>query len=189
MAPRGPPEPEDGVTAAIASVEVVPDPAALEAIVREYLETVWPHFRPRLGDALDPAAMAAATLGNLPAYLPPRGRLLLAHGEDGALLGTCFLRMVRPDSAELKRLFVRPAARGMGLGRALARRAIHEAREMGAARILLDTGAWMTEALALYRAMGFRETARYPESENPAEVADLLVYLELVLPPPPLSSA
>jgi ribosomal protein S18 acetylase RimI-like enzyme len=77
----------------------------------------------------------------------------------------------------------------MGLGRSLARRAVQEARDMDAARILLDTGAWMTEALALYRAMGFRETARYPESENPAEVADLLVYLELVLPPPPLSSA
>jgi GNAT superfamily N-acetyltransferase len=189
MAPRGPAEPEDGVTATIASVAAVTDRPELEAIVREYLETVAPRFRTRLGDAFDPAAMATATLGNLPAYLPPRGRLLLAHGEHGALLGTCFLRMVRADTAELKRLFVRPAARGLGLGRALAHRAVAEAEEMAAKRLLLDTGVWMTEVLALYRAMGFREIARYPESENPAEVADLLVYLELVLPQPPLSSA
>jgi GNAT superfamily N-acetyltransferase len=189
MAPRRPAEPEDGVTATISSVTAVTDRPELEEIVREYLETVVPQFRTRLGDTFDPAVMAAATLGNLSAYLPPRGRLLLVHGEDGALLGTCFLRMVRPDAAELKRLFVRPAARGLGLGRALAHRAVAEAQEMAATRLLLDTGVWMTEALTLYRAMGFCEIARYPESENPAEVADLLVYLELVLPPPPLSSA
>jgi GNAT superfamily N-acetyltransferase len=189
MASRRPAEPEDGVTPTITSVAAVTDRPELEEIVGEYLETVVPYLRTRLGGAFDPAAMAAATLGNLPAYLPPRGRLLLAHGEDGALLGTCFLRMVRPDAAELKRLFVRPSARGLGLGRSLAHRAMSEAQGMGAARLLLDTGVWMTEALALYRAMGFREIPRYPESENPAEVADLLVYLELILPPPSLSSA
>lgn len=178
------------MNATITSVAAVTDPAELEAIVQEYLATVVPHFRTRLGDAFEPEAMAAATLGNLTAYLPPRGRLLLARDDDsGALLGTCFLRMIRTDTAESKRLFIRPTARGLGLGRALANRAVAAAEEMGASRLVLDTGVWMTEALALYRAMGFRAIAPYPESENPAEVADLLVYLELVLPPPGFSSA
>jgi GNAT superfamily N-acetyltransferase len=166
---------------AVVSVDRVSDPAELESIVREYLVSVVPHFGARLGDRLDPEGMAAATLGNLPAYLPPRGRLLLAHGDDGALLGTCFLKMIRTDTAEIKRLFLRPAARGLGLGRSLASRAVAEARGLGATRILLDTGVWMTEAQALYRRMGFREIGRYPESENPPEVEDLLVYMELVL--------
>jgi GNAT superfamily N-acetyltransferase len=171
------------VNPAIISVDHVSDPTELEAIVREYLEGVVRHFGARLGGQFDPEAMAAATLGNLPAYLPPRGRLLLARGTDGVLLGTCFLKTIRPDAAEIKRLYLRPAARGLGLGHALAARAVAEARDLGAVRILLDTGIWMTEAQALYRRMGFREIARYPESENPPEVEDLLVYMELVLDP------
>ena len=171
------------MSAIIASVEAVSDPRELEHAVREYLDGVVPRFRARLGDRFEPEAMVAATLGNLAIYLPPRGRLLLARDPEGTLLGTCFIRRIRPDTAEMKRLFLRPAARGLGLGRGLAERAVAEAREMGVARVLLDTGVWMTEARALYRAMGFREVARYPESENPPEVEDLLVYMELVLPP------
>jgi GNAT superfamily N-acetyltransferase len=173
------------VSAAITAADAVADPTELEAIVREYLGEVVHGFGsdPSLGLDLD--RMAAATLGNLPAYLPPRGRLLLLRGDGGTLWGTCFLRMIRPDTAEMKRLFLRPAARGRGLGRALAARAVAEAKALRARRVLLDTGVWMTEALALYRAMGFREIARYPESENPEAVADRLVYLELILPAAP----
>lgn len=54
---------------------------------------------------------------------------------------------------------------------------------MGARRVLLDTGVWMTEARTLYQRLGFREIAPYPESENPPQVADLLVCMEFVLPP------
>jgi ribosomal protein S18 acetylase RimI-like enzyme len=171
------------VTARVEAVAVAPDRAELEAIVTEYLEDVAGHLRERLGGAVDVRAMAGATMGNLPAYLPPRGRLFLARDPDGALVGTCFLKMVRPDAAEIKRLYLRPTARGLGLGRALAARAVEEARVMGAARVLLDTGVWMTEAQALYRGMGFRRIGRYPESETPAEFEDLLVYMELLLPP------
>jgi GNAT superfamily N-acetyltransferase len=171
--------------AAISSVDAPPDPAELASIVREYLLGLAPH----VGPGFDPDAMATATLGNLPAYLPPRGRLLLARGPDDALLGTCFLKLIRPNAAEIKRLFLRPAARGQGLGRSLALRAVAEARDLGATRVLLDTGHWMTEAQALYRRMGFREVGRYPESENPPSVHHLLVYMELDLARPGVSSA
>lgn len=169
--------------ATITSVDSVADPGELEAIVREYLEGVVPRFRTRLGDGIDVEAMAKATLRRLPDYLPPHGRLLVVRGREDVLLGTCFLRRIRPDAVEIKRLFLRPAARGLGLGRALAGRALAEARSMGARRVLLDTGVWMTEARTLYQRLGFREIAPYPESENPPQVADLLVCMEFVLPP------
>ena len=53
--------------------------------------------------------------------------------------------------------------------------------ELGAERVLLDTGRWMSAALALYRDMGFQEIAPYPESENDPAMAPYLVYMELRL--------
>jgi putative acetyltransferase len=105
-------------------------------------------------------------------YAPPRGSLRLAPGQ-----GCVGLRPHDQETAEMKRLFVRPSARGLGLGRKLALAAIADARERGFARIVLDTiGDKMGEAVALYRSLGFREIAPY--YENPIEGA---VYLELDL--------
>ena len=183
MARGGSADTEDRVSATIHSVDGVDEGPELRSIIREYLDGVVPHFRVRLGGAIDVEDMLDATLGRIADYQPPRGRVLLARGREGELLGTCFLRRIRPDAVERKRLFLRPAGRGSGLGRQLVDRALSEARAMGAARVLLDTGIWMSEARALYRAVGFREIPSYPESENPEEVRDLLVCMELVLPP------
>ena len=91
------------------------------------------------------------------AYAPPRGTLLLAPGQ-----GCVALRPVDASTAEMKRLYVRPAARGSGVGRALAHAAVSEARELGFSRIVLDTIAErMEQAVALYRSMGFREIPPY----------------------------
>ena len=87
------------------------------------------------------------------------------------------MRQLDARTAEMKRLFVRPTARGQGLGRRLAEAAIAEARERGHARMVLDTiPSKMSEAVALYRELGFREIAPY--YENPIDGA---LYLELVL--------
>lgn len=105
-----------------------------------------------------------AELAGLPgAYGPPRGALLLAPAG-----GCVALRPLDARSAEMKRLYVRPQARGTGLGRALAQAAVARARELGFARLVLDTiPERMQEAVALYRSMGFRETAPYGESPTP----------------------
>ncbi|MBM3346976.1 MAG: GNAT family N-acetyltransferase [Betaproteobacteria bacterium] len=109
-------------------------------------------------------------LAGLPgAYARPDGRLLLAM-LDAQAAGCIALRRFDADTAEVKRLWVRPAFRAGGLGRALAGRIIGEAREAGYRRLVLDTLAPMAPAIALYRSLGFREIAAYYDNPLPGAV-------------------
>ena len=108
-------------------------------------------------------------------YGPPRGCLLLA-GRNGAIVGCVALRPFESQICELKRMYVRPSARGHGVARELARTLIGRAKEMGYGRMVLDTLASMTPARELYRSLGFTETMPY--YENPI---DDVVYMELDL--------
>ncbi|MDA8446238.1 GNAT family N-acetyltransferase [Paracidovorax valerianellae] len=104
-------------------------------------------------------------LANLPAdYAPPRGQLLLAE-VDGAIAGCCALRPLDnadyPNASEMKRLYVRKAFRGFGLGRQLAEAILDAARQAGYACVLLDTLDGMESARALYADLGFEEVPPY----------------------------
>lgn len=103
----------------------------------------------------------AEELATLPGgYAPPGGRLLLAT-RDGLALGCVAMRDAGAGRAEMKRLYVRPHARGLGLGRLLAERIIEEARAAGYAEMVLDTLPSMGAAHVLYEQLGFRPIAPY----------------------------
>jgi len=100
-------------------------------------------------------------LASLPGdYGRPRGRLWLAM-FGGEAAGCAGIRPFGEDDCEMKRLYVRPAHRGKGVGRRLASTAIEVAKENGYHRMLLDTLASMTDATRLYRSLGFVEIEPY----------------------------
>jgi GNAT superfamily N-acetyltransferase len=110
------------------------------------------------------------------AYGPPSGCLLLAR-YSGHAAGCVALRKLEAGICEMKRLYVRPDIRGLGLGRMLVERVIAEARALGYERMRLDTiASAMKDAVALYRRMGFQEIAPY--SAIPNEHA---LWMELLL--------
>lgn len=118
----------------------------------------------------------AEELAMLPgAYAPPRGRLLLA-GSPGAAVGCIALRALAepgvPDGTvgEVKRLYVRPQARGTGLGRTLVETLLDEARAIGYRELKLDTLAQMTEAHRLYARLGFAACSPYYLNPLPGTV-------------------
>ncbi|MDH3315604.1 MAG: GNAT family N-acetyltransferase [Gammaproteobacteria bacterium] len=108
-------------------------------------------------------------------YLSPDGALYVAQ-SGVAELGCVAVRRLDDGFCEMKRLYVRPGARGSGLGRWLAEAAIEAARGMNYRRMRLDTLPGMGAARELYADLGFREIAPY--YHNPIEGTG---YMELVL--------
>ena len=145
------------------------DFAQAQALFEEYAKTL----------AIDLAFQGfAEELATLPgAYAPPRGMLMLAGPRDAAI-GCVALRPLLADAsvtgatglreltAEMKRLYIRPTARGTGLGRRLVQSVIDGARAMGYREIKLDTLEQMAEARSLYADLGFRECAPYYHNPN-----------------------
>lgn len=122
-------------------------------------------------------------------YAPPDGRLFLAYyggphpgpvarpaGQDMQLAGCGALRKIDLAACEMKRLYVRPAFRGKGIGRALAMALIDTAKQIGYARMVLDTLPSMAEAQTLYRSLGFREIPPYRYNPTPGTL-----FMELTL--------
>lgn len=121
-----------------------------EADVPETLElvaTVLAEFGLAFGEATDEELRA------LPASYETGAFWVATH--DGALAGTCGVFPLEPHTFELRKMFLRPAARGLGIGARLFDVALAWVRERGAQRIVLDTTEAMTRAIAFYEARGF----------------------------------
>jgi putative acetyltransferase len=153
----------DAPLAALRPASVPGEMAAVRALFLEYARSLsfdlcFQNFEQELAD--------------LPGrYAAPRGQILLAPGA-----GVVALRPLSDDICEMKRLYVRPQARGHGLGGRLARAIIAEGRDRGYRAMRLDTHESMVEAIALYRELGFREIAAYSGEAVPG-----LRYYELPL--------
>lgn len=109
-------------------------------------------------------------------YAPPRGALFIAKLAN-EMVGCCALRPLDtadyPNACEMKRLYVRPALRGYGLGRRLVEAVMGAAQQAGYAYVLLDTLSEMETARAMYQELGFTEVAPY--YYNPIEGAHYLM--------------
>jgi GNAT superfamily N-acetyltransferase len=112
----------------------------------------------------------------------PRARLYVAE-VDGEPVGMGGLRPLSAHEAEIKRMYVRPSARGQGVGRAILQRLIKDARELGYSKVNLDSARFMHEAHALYRSFGFLPSAA-PHSwefESKPELLETAVFMTLDL--------
>jgi GNAT superfamily N-acetyltransferase len=125
-------------------------------VVRELIE----EYVSSLGIDLDFQEIDLELADLAAVYGPPDGRILLAVADETAA-GCVALRPLEDDCCELKRLYVRPAFRGTGIGRALALAAIDAAGALGYGRIRIDTLPQMGAARKLYASLGFREIEPY----------------------------
>ncbi len=96
-------------------------------------------------------------------FAPPQGECLLAR-LDEVPVGIVMTKPKSPGTCEMNRMFVRPSARGHGVGQALVAEIVTAARDLGYARMLLAAGPLHTEALALYRRCGFTQDATLPDT-------------------------
>jgi len=131
------------------------------AEARAHLEA----YAQSLGVDLSPQGFAEE-LRDLPAAYPRPGGVWLAE-QAGRVVGSVALRPLGEGAMEVKRLFVLPSARGLGVGRALMEVVLRAAREASATVLRLDTLPGMEAAQALYRAMGFRPIAPYSRTLLP----------------------
>jgi ribosomal protein S18 acetylase RimI-like enzyme len=110
-------------------------------------------------------------LASLPGkYAPPKGALFIAKNGQGHAIGCAGLRPLSENGVcEMKRLYVAPIGRGMGLGKALMHLVLAEAARLGYQEIRLDTLPNMAEAISMYKKVGFVEIPAYyetPSDEN-----------------------
>ena len=108
-------------------------------------------------------------------YVPPAGRLLLAM-QDGQAAACVCLKSRDATTAELKRLYVRPAFRGQNIGKQLVNVLIDEARQSGYQRIVLDTHISMKKAQAIYEALGFRVVSTL--DDIPDTLKPFIIFME-----------
>lgn len=132
----------------------------VQSLLREYVATSLVDLSSQSIDA---------EIAGLPGdYAPPTGALFVATSANGKSAGCVAIhKFGKPGDAELKRLFVAPSYRGLGLGKALVTTALAHAKQMGFSRLVLDTMPEMTAAIAAYEGLGFQRVDPYWDNVLP----------------------
>ncbi len=148
------------VRVTVAGVTTAQDAYRFDRLVREYVAS--------LPFSLDFQAVDDELADLSGVYGPPSGSALLAD-LDGSPVGCVGIRLLEPGVAELKRMYVRPWARGRGVGQALAKAALATAEVIGYEVLRLDTTGEMVGAIRIYERLGFVPIAAY--RHNPLDGA------------------
>lgn len=152
----------------------LPDDAALLLDLNaEYLEYVFSGVAARFGVTLADIFPGGDIRAYLPDVLaktlgpgPPESSFYIVE-RDGQPIGMGGVRRVRDGVCEMKRVYVRDAAKGQGLGRALVERLIADGRSFGYRTMFIDTSPTLEIAIGLYQRLGFAPIPAYPEVEVP----------------------
>ena len=165
------------MTADIREADLPGDLVALEGLWLEYLTWATDEVEARYGFSKSARDVVEHDIETIERYQPPDGRLLLAF-IDGVAVGTVCMQRIGPDVAELKRMYVQPAHRHGGLGRALVDELVAMVRTSGYRRIWLDSPDFMTAAHRVYRAAGFVDIGPYAGTEIPESLWPEWLFME-----------
>lgn len=155
---------------------------SIREIFWEYLQWVNERVGQEYGVSFDIAAILNQDMAGIGKFMPPAGRLLLGT-VDHHLAGIACLKSLLDNCGEIKRMYVRPPYRRLGLGRAMVERLLAEAAQIGYHRIRLDSARFMLDAHRLYRTLGFQEIAPYEGSEIPLDFQRNWVFMQKEIAP------
>ena len=127
------------------------------ALVQAYIDEIAATFP----SGFDPDASVSADPAEL---TPPHGTFLVVRRPDGTAVGCGAVKLLGPDTAEVKRMWLHGSTRGLGAGRLLLDALEQAARDLGATRGCLDTNGQLAAAVALYRRSGWQEVEPYNDN-------------------------
>ncbi len=160
-------------------VESAEDLAVATMLAREFGDWATQRIRAEFGIVIPPESDHRASV--LDEVLESGGRLYVAE-VDGEAAGVGGLKLLSTTVGEIKRMFVRPTARGLGVGRTIVRRLVDDARALGCETVFLESASFMHSAHALYRSVGFVPSESYPGREFEGAAGDVSVFMRLELP-------
>jgi GNAT superfamily N-acetyltransferase len=133
----------------------------------EYLRWVGEIARASYGLSFDIEAMARSDIEDRAKFFPPTGRFYLVR-HDGRDIGVGCLKRLAPNVGEIQRMYIQPHVRGVGAGRALVERLLQDARDLGYAKVRLESLRALAPAHGLYRSVGFVEVEPYADNSMDA---------------------
>ncbi|MBI4790587.1 MAG: GNAT family N-acetyltransferase [Chloroflexi bacterium] len=136
-------------------------------LIREYLDWLHERVKHDYGIAFDVNAMVESDLSDPRKFRPPEGRFYLAQ-YDNTIAGVGCLKKLAEGVGEVQRMYVLPAFRGKGIGRAIVDRLVAEARLIGYCQLKLESLVFLHEAHSLYKSVGFRDIERYTDNSMEA---------------------
>lgn len=154
------------------------DYRAFGMLIREYVawcRTRYAHDPWFVDAAFGHQGLEAELEGLSKAYGPPKGKTLLALA-GGEVKGACAYRRLSADTCEMKRLYVPSRFHGRGIGKQLCEALFAIAGQDGYGRMRLDTANLLTEAISMYKGLGFRECPPY--HDYPPDLMPYIVFME-----------